>query len=599
MNAVGLALALFFVVCGAGIVLGTILPERRVPVVLAWAGSLAAVLALWASGAVLASGDEFRHSLWTIPSIGTLTVLLDRVSAFFLFIAAVVVLASSVFSAAYMKRYAGHYSLAAFGWYLALCASMRRGSKRFAFAYLECTCKWIFDCWVQHGRTHSQTETMSCCIRLLNFSSTGFQSGFPSTSHRWYKNRRTPPYTLRAYNVQFPCGGTFMPSKTSRREFLSAGLMLPVVGASSRMGLWPPSGKSTEMNAGSSVKLDYKTLGRTGLKVTTVGFGCMITSDPSVIERAADLGISYFDTARGYQHGNNERMVGAALGAKRKQIVLSTKSGAQDKEGLQKDLETSLRELNTDYVDIWYLHGKGSPADIRDDMIEAQQLAKKQGKIRFAGVSTHGGQQELLPWLAQKGVFDVVLTAYNFSMDTGMEQAIGVAARAGMGVVGMKVMAGGFRSLKPGNPLYRKLQQDGALLAALKWVINKPNVSTTIPSMTDMDQLDENLKAMAHPFSEGDAKLLAAHLEMIRPLYCRMCGKCEGACQKGLPVADVLRSLTYADGYGQFALGRERFLELTSEQVAVRCGDCTECTVECPFGVQVSSRMARAQELFA
>ena len=125
MNTVGLALTLFFAVCGAGIVLGTIVPERRVPMVLAWIGSLAAVLALWASGSVLASGDEFHHSLWTIPSVGTLTVLLDRVSAFFLFIAAVVVLASSVFSAAYMKRYAGHYSLAAFnGWYLVLCASI-------------------------------------------------------------------------------------------------------------------------------------------------------------------------------------------------------------------------------------------------------------------------------------------------------------------------------------------------------------------------------------------------------------------------------------------------------------------------------------------
>ena len=125
MSTVGPALALLFVICGAGIVLGTVVPERRVPVVLAWAGSLAAVLALSASGAVLASGDEFRHSLWTIPSIGTLTVLLDRVSAFFLFIAAVVVLASSVFSASYMKRYAGHYSLAAFnGWYLVLCSAI-------------------------------------------------------------------------------------------------------------------------------------------------------------------------------------------------------------------------------------------------------------------------------------------------------------------------------------------------------------------------------------------------------------------------------------------------------------------------------------------
>ena len=158
-------------------------------------------------------------------------------------------------------------------------------------------------------------------------------------------------------------------------------------------------------------------------------------------------------------------------------------------------------------------------------MIEAQQIAKKQGKIRFAGVSTHGGQKELLPWLAQKGAFDVVLTAYNFSMDAAMEQAIDAAAKAGMGVVGMKVMAGGFRSLRPDDPPYQRLQREGALLAALKWVINKPGISTTIPSMTDMDQLEENLKAMEHPFSDSDEKLLAAHLEMIRPLYCRMCGR--------------------------------------------------------------------------
>ncbi|HUN84400.1 MAG TPA: proton-conducting transporter membrane subunit [Terracidiphilus sp.] len=125
MNNVGLALALLFLVCGAGVLLGTIVPEKRVPAVTAWIGSLAAALALWASGTVLASGNEFRHCLWTIPSIGALTILLDRVSAFFLLIAAIVVLASSIFSASYMKRYVGHYSLAAFnGWYLVLCASI-------------------------------------------------------------------------------------------------------------------------------------------------------------------------------------------------------------------------------------------------------------------------------------------------------------------------------------------------------------------------------------------------------------------------------------------------------------------------------------------
>jgi predicted aldo/keto reductase-like oxidoreductase len=393
-----------------------------------------------------------------------------------------------------------------------------------------------------------------------------------------------------------------MSSNTSRREFLStglsAGLALPVLGATSAMALEPQSGPQSAKPA-VPVKLDYRTLGRTGLKVTTVGMGCMITSDPSVITRAADLGINYFDTARGYSHGNNERMVGTALASRRKDVIISTKSHAPNKEELQKHLETSLRELNTDYIDIWYLHGKNSPDEIPDDMIEVQQQAKKQGKVRFTGVSTHGGQQQLLPWMAKKGVFDVVLAAYNFTMDAGMDQAIEIASKAGLGVVAMKVMAGGPRRLKSGDPNLKRFTQEGAMLAALKWVIKKPSIATTIPSITDMDQLDENLKAMANPLSAGDEKILTAHLDAIRPLYCSMCGKCDGACQKGLPVADVLRYLTYADGYGQFALGRERFLELSAEHQTIRCGDCAACTVNCPHGVQVAHRMARAQELFA
>jgi uncharacterized protein len=388
-----------------------------------------------------------------------------------------------------------------------------------------------------------------------------------------------------------------MTHDTSRRGFLSAGLALPLACLNSKIGLF----QSENSPAGTSapVKLDYRTLGKTRLKVTTLGFGCMITSDPSVITRAADIGINYFDTARGYQHGNNEKMVGAALKGKRNQIVLSTKSPAPDKEAALKDLDTSLQELGTDYVDIWYLHAKSSPADIHDDLIEAQQIAKKQGKIRFAGVSTHSGQKELLPWLAQKGAFDVVLVAYNFTMDSGIEQAVEAAAKGNLGVVGMKVMAGGFKSLKPGDPTIEKLHREGAMLSALKWTLKNPNVSTTIPSMTDMDQLEENLKAMAQPFGGADEKLLATKLEVIKPLYCRLCGECEGSCARGLPIQDTLRFLTYAEGYGQFALGRERFQELPVVQKAVRCGDCNECTVKCRHGVQVSARMSRAQELFA
>jgi len=384
---------------------------------------------------------------------------------------------------------------------------------------------------------------------------------------------------------------------TSRRSFLSASLAVPLVGLNAKLGLFQ-SGNSPAGTA-SPAKLEYRTLGKTGLKVTTLGFGCMITSDPSVITRAADIGINYFDTARVYQQGNNEKMVGAALKGKRKEILLSTKTPSGDKEGALKDLDKSLQELGTDYVDIWYLHGKDKPADVHDELIEAQQIAKKQGKIRFAGVSTHTGQKELLPWMAQKGVFDVVLVAYNFTMDSGMEQAVEAAAKGNLGVVGMKVMAGGFRKLKPGDPTGEKLRREGAMLSALKWTLKNANVATTIPSMTDMDQLDDNLKAMAQPFGGADEKLLAMKLELIKPLYCRLCGECEGTCAKGLPIQDTLRFLTYAEGYGQFALGREQFQKLPVAQKTASCGDCTECTVKCRHGVQVAARMSRAQELFA
>ena len=382
----------------------------------------------------------------------------------------------------------------------------------------------------------------------------------------------------------------------SRRNFLAAGLALPAAATASR-----PSGQSSQATSYPPVSTGfrYKTLGKTGLKVTTVGMGCMITSDGSVVERAADLGITYFDTARGYQSGNNERMVGAALKRKRKDITLATKSAAKTKEEALQELDTSLKTLGTDHVDIWFLHGKNSPAEVTDDLIEAQQIAKKAGKIRFAGVSTHNGQKELLPFLAKNPNIDVILTAYNFTMEPFMEGVIEEAAKAGKGIVAMKVMAGGARRLQPGDPNLKRLQADGGMLAALKWVLRNANVGTTIPSMTDMEQLDQNLKATANPFSAGDQKILTAQLERIAPLYCRMCGECSGTCREGLPVADILRYLTYADGYGQFALGRENFLRLPREQAAVKCRDCQGCTVECPYGVRVSERLIRAQEMFA
>ena len=380
---------------------------------------------------------------------------------------------------------------------------------------------------------------------------------------------------------------------SSRRGFLAASLALPAARIKASPSPQQPA---------KAPKLEYGTLGKTGLKVTRVSFGCMITSDPTVIERAADSGIIYFDTARVYGGGNNERMVGAALKSRRQKLVIASKTQGDTRERALRDLDKSLAELQTDHLDIWYLHAKRAPSDITDELMEAQRIAKQQGKIRFAGISNHSGHKELLPAVVKAKHFDVLLTAYNFAMARTIDAELKLVHDAGIGVVGMKVMAGGGRVM-PFYPTTEEtrttLKKPGAVLASLKWTLRNPHIDTVIPSMVDIDQLEENLTAMSNPWNAGDEKLLAECLDQIRPSYCRMCGQCCGACPKGLPVPDLLRFAMNAEGYGQFALGRENFLLLPAEVRSVRCGDCESCSVKCPNGVRVPERLTRVQELFA
>jgi len=377
-----------------------------------------------------------------------------------------------------------------------------------------------------------------------------------------------------------------MTDKFPRRGFLAAGLALPAVAAAAQPSL--------------------RQLGKTGLKVSPLGFGCMTTSDAVVIERAADLGVNYFDTARAYQNGNNERMVGAALKGKRQRVVISSKSMAKTRQEALAELDTSLRELQTDHLDVWFLHNKSTAAEVTDDLLEAQQIAKKAGKIRFAGVSAHFNMPEMLEHLVKRGQTDVALIAYNFTMKPELTGAIQRARRAGMGIVAMKVVAGGYSRIQRGDRLYgvnpdsltSTLKREGAMLAAIKWALKNRSVDTGIVCMTDFDQLEENFRAMTEPYTGSDEKLLSAQLAFLGPRYCRMCGACSGVCERGLPVPDMLRYLTYAEGYGQFAMAREQFLELPEAVRQARCGECGTCSIDCPNGVAVRERVSRAQELF-
>ena len=279
-----------------------------------------------------------------------------------------------------------------------------------------------------------------------------------------------------------------MKTDSSRRNFLAAGLALPVAGlASTTSSPTPPAPVPQQAVAPTPGKITYRVLGKTGLKVCTVGYGCMITSDPAVITRAVDMGINYFDTCRSYQSGQNERMVGAALGGKRKDVFISSKCDQKTGAGILTELDTSLKELNTDYLDVWLLHGLGNPAQISDDLVDAQRKARQQGKVRFIGVSTH-----TLPAIVDRVIetkLEVVQAQYNFASAAEWGPALEKLNQAGVGLVAMKVMA---RARGRGRDTAAPPRPPNFALAALKWVLKNPAIATTVPSMTDLDQLEQN-----------------------------------------------------------------------------------------------------------
>ena len=144
----------------------------------------------------------------------------------------------------------------------------------------------------------------------------------------------------------------------------------------------------------------------------------------------------------------------------------------------------------------------------------------------------------------------------------------------------------------------RVLTNEGPL-AAVKWVLLNPDISTTVPHADTIAQVEMNFRAMTEPYTPQDEKLLFARNEEIRPLYCRMCYECKGRCPNGIPVTDELRYLAYNDFAGDFKQACDNFMRLPQEIRTVRCSDCSDCAIQCPNGVEVRNRLIRAQNLLA
>jgi len=373
----------------------------------------------------------------------------------------------------------------------------------------------------------------------------------------------------------------------SRRKFLQAGLMLPAAGL--------VSSKTPELFSPAPAGGVYRTLGKTGLKVTPVGCGAGGIPDPDILARAYDLGVNYFDTARIYGQGKSEQILGRFLQGKRDKVVLASKTYSNTKEKILEDIETSLKTLGTDHLDLYHQHSRHTPKEITDEMIETMDLVKKQGKTRFIGVSTHD-PNAMVDFILKTGKFDAVQTTYSYAIGAPFrDAAIARLHEAGLGVIAMKVV---IATATPKGDKGNHLSNEGGL-AAIKWVLRNPGISTTVPFAETIDEVEINFRAMTEPFTAEDEKILFARSEQIRELYCRMCFQCKGKCPKGIPVADELRILAYNDFAGNFHQARESFWDLPRKIRSIRCSECPDCVIQCPNGVKVRERLIRAQELLA
>ena len=371
-----------------------------------------------------------------------------------------------------------------------------------------------------------------------------------------------------------------------RRKFLKA--VSSVILGAAASPLWK-AGSSLATSAKTS-SLEYRTLGKTGLKVTAVSMGVMNCSDPAVVLRAFDLGINFYDTADCYMGGRNEEMVGKAFQGKRDKVYLQTKVHAHDEQRMRASVERSLRRLRTDYIDVLVWHGHNSTDEVSDrELFDFMEKMKKEGKVRFSGFSSHSRMAPLLREAAQCGYHDVALVSYNFTHSKDLKEAVAMAAKAGVGIVAMKTQAGGYTK--------EKMEGLNPHQAALKYILRDPNVAAAVPGVTAIEQIDECAAVMGASLSRRDLRELKAYQAFLENRICTLCGGCTGECSYGVPYGDLLRALMYHDGYRNDLLAKETVKDSLSQQIWQRCSECSSCTAVCRRGLQIKEQIQLALNL--
>jgi len=391
---------------------------------------------------------------------------------------------------------------------------------------------------------------------------------------------------------------------TSRRKFLGYTAATGVAGGLATL----PTTRASDTDAIPEVR-NYHRLGRTGLEISDVSMGTssLRLGQESLVDYALDRGINYFDSAHSYARGQSEQTIGNALKGKRDSVYIVSKAVTEPTasvDWLMNHLNTSLKRLQTDYVDVYMCHAVNDLARIKSpDWLEFLTRAKEQGKIRFSGMSGHAGNlAECLDYGLEQDWTDVVLVAYNFGEDPAfyekflrnqdwvqtqpeIPRLLKKAKANDVGVTVMKTLRGARL-----NDL-RDYETEGGTMAqaALRWVLSNADVDAAVITMKEQEQVDEFLGASgADRLTSADTDLLERYYALNSATYCRPnCGECLSSCPYGVEINEVLRTRMYAVDYHDLQFAREEYgMIATNGQACLSCSG-EPCQSACNYGVQI------------
>ena len=351
-----------------------------------------------------------------------------------------------------------------------------------------------------------------------------------------------------------------------------------------------------------SVELRTAKLGRTGLEVVRLGCGgipiIQVEFDDAVavVRAALDAGVNYFDNARAY--GDSEEKMGKGLEGRRDDIILATKVLSRDAAGALADLETSLRNLRTDHLDLWLLHDVSTSERWEQSMgpggaLEAARKAQQQGKTRFIGFSSHS--PEYIRRGIASGEFDTVLLTYNIAA-AWTEPLMAEAQKQDMGVVVMKPMSGGV--------FFRLSAEDEAALPSitpeetLRFVLTNDNVDVALSGFQRVEEVPQNMAVLDNltPLTPEDRARLLKFGESLGQVYCRGCTYCL-PCTVDIDIPSVLAILDHSERFSyEWPTHRRKYAEL--EVKPTECAECGECEERCPFDVPIMERLKKAADTF-